>query len=412
MKILILSDEFPPRTIGGSAVVAFALGQGFNLRGHDVLVVTTVRDVEDAGEYWHKGIRAIAIHSSYNERWRAYRSLYNPSTIPMLKKIISKFKPDIVHAHNIHFHISYHALKLAKHAGARVILTAHDAMLVHYGKFADFIDPRDTPLPQAFYYRISPFRQLATYKRRYNPLRNLIIRYYLRFCEHICAVSNELKKALEQNGIKKIIVVHNGIDTNLWKEDESLRNRMRQKYMLGNAPTVFFAGRLAHAKGGEQIIKIMGEVIKKVPNAILLVAGIKDVNGEEMERQAKNFHLPVIFTGWLDGEPLRGVYGASTVVVFPSAYLDSFGLVNIEAMALKKPVVATCFGGAREIVGEGMTGYVRSPYDVKEFAKAIAELLTDSKKAEKFGEAGRARVEKIFTLENQINNYLKLYKSG
>ena len=82
------------------------------------------------------------------------------------------------------------------------------------------------------------------------------------------------------------------------------------------------------------------------------------------------------FLQWLSGDDLRAAYAASDVCVTPSMYREPFNLVNIEAMAARKPVVTTCFGGPPEVVVDGVTGYVVDPRDVGLFSARLETLLT------------------------------------
>lgn len=411
MKILILQDDFPPKSFGGAENIVFNIAKKLKEKGEDVRVITATQDRNQEGEIEYEGLQIFRVHSDYNIRWRAYLSLYNPSTARKVKKIISDFNPDVVHANNIHYHISYSALKIAKKFGAKVILTAHDAMLFHYWKFTEYIDSENIACGQDFNYKISPWTQLRVHKRRYNPFRNIIIRHYLKYCDRICAVSDELKKALGQNKIKNVEVAHNGIDIGIWKPQTGEKlDILRNKFNLTDKKIVLQVGKLGWKKGSMQIIEIMNLVKKNVKNSVLVMASKKDVYAGEIEKIAKEFGVEIVFTEWLNEENLRNMYSISDVVVFPSVCFDTFGMVNIEAMAMEKPVVATCFGGSREVVEDNATGYIRNPYDTDGFAKAIIDFLKSPQKAKEFGKRGRARVEKNFTLDKQVNEYINIYK--
>jgi len=78
-------------------------------------------------------------------------------------------------------------------------------------------------------------------------------------------------------------------------------------------------------------------------------------------------------------------------------------------MACKKPVVATCFGGSCEVVIDGKTGYIVNPFNTKEMADKVIDLLKNPEKARQFGEAGYERVKNEFNLEKMVNNYLARY---
>jgi len=400
MKILFLSDDFPPQSYGGAGIVAFKLSQGMLREGHQVAVVTTVQDKQGAGRLEYEGLMVYKLYSNYLERWQAYLSLYHPSITKQVKKIIKEWQPDVVHAHNIHYHLSYHSLKLAKESGAKVFLTAHDVMLFHYGKLGNTND------------RVSPRQQLKKFKKRYNPFRNVAIRHYLKYVDKILAVSYALKDALNQNGILNVEVVHNGIDADSWQVDPATIDKFKEKYNLHGKKVVFFGGRLGVAKGGNQAVLLIAEVTKKIPEAVLLVMGPQNVFADEMVKYAKTLNIEkhLVFTGWISGTVLKAAYGASDLVCVLSIYMDPFPTVVLEAMACSRPVIGTCFGGTKEMVDDKITGFLINPLDVGEARTRTVELLNDPLKAQGFGKAGFNKVLSHFTLAEQVRKVLQYYQ--
>jgi len=380
MKILILSDDFPPLSFGGAGISTFDLSRGFSRAGHQVFVITTCQKKNEERDFEYEGLKIFRIFTNFHERWEPYLSLYNPKTVGKVAKIIKEINPDVVHAQNIHSFLSYHCLKIAKNSGKPVFLTARDTMLFTYGKLATKrylkkLDPR-----------ISWLDNLKQAKKRYNPFRNIIIRHYLKYVDKIFAISNSLKQALEANGIKNVEVVYNGIDVDEWQMGSKIAGGFEDKKI------VFFAGRISNLKGAELINQAMDLVKKDVPEAVLLVAGTRGV-------------------GWLDGDNLKAAYHAADIVVVPSVYLDPFNRTNIEAMACKKPVVGTCFGGTPEIVKDGVTGYIVNPLNIELMAQKITDLLKNPEKAQQFGELGYERVKKYFNLNECVAKNIYEYET-
>ena len=403
MKILFLSDDFPPDNFGGAGVVAYGLAKAIKKLGHDICVVSTTQDRSKEGNYVQDGLRIYKIYSRYHRRWRAYLSLYNPQTVKKVSKIISSIKPDVVHAHNIHYHLSYYCLKIAKKIGAKVFLTAHDVMLVHYGKIKI---PKETTCENYLNYcKLSALDQVKEYKKRYNPVRNLVIKRYLKkYVNNVIAVSDALKKALILNGITKVEVIHNGIDVNEHEVDFEAVSVFKKTNNLENKKIILFGGRISEGKGVNQVLESLGLILKEVPDALLLIAGS---DGSGINKTT----LPIKFMGWLGQEDMKIAIAASDVVVFPSVYLESFGMISLEAMAAKKPVVGTCFGGTPEIVVDGETGYIVNPNNVNLLADRITDLLRDEQKAIKFGQNGYERVKNYFSLDQQAAKYFRLYSN-
>ena len=104
---------------------------------------------------------------------------------------------------------------------------------------------------------------------------------------------------------------------------------------------------------------------------------------------------------------MKKAYAASSVVLVPSICFDALPRTVLEAMALGKPVVATCYGGAKEAVIDGVTGFVVNPFDTGRMAEKVLEILKDP---ERFGQAARARIEAEFNLNDKIAELVKIYE--
>jgi len=406
MKILILSDNFPPHAPGGAERSTFNLAQAFQKKGHEVFIITTVREKNLVGREDLAGLKIFRIYSNYHSRWRAYLSLYNPQTVKKVSRIIQEINPDIVHANNIHYYLSYFCLKLAKKYSQGVFFTARDVMSFNYGKLAT------KKYLERFDYRTNWWDHLKQAQKRYNPFRNIIIRYYLKHTDKVFAISSALKTALNQNGIQNVKVIYNGIKAENWQVSLQKIEEFKKKHNLQNKKVIFFGGSLSGLKGGEKILQVMKVIVQHVPEAVLLVAGKKEGYTQKMLKSAQKLGIEnhVIFAGWLSDDPLKSAYFCSDLVVVPSIYFDSFNLFNIEAMAAKKPVVGSCYGGIPEVVQDGVTGYIVNPFDIELMAAKIIDLLKNPQKAKQFGEAGYLRVKEEFNLEEKADEYLKWFE--
>jgi starch synthase len=117
------------------------------------------------------------------------------------------------------------------------------------------------------------------------------------------------------------------------------------------------------------------------------------------------------------------LYSHATVFCCPSVY-EPFGIINLEAMACRAPVVASATGGIKEVVVDGETGYLvpfdqdpvtSFPLDPEKFARDLAaglnDLLADPAKRKRFGEAGRKRAEEKFSWTSIADQTIALYQS-
>jgi starch synthase len=407
MKILVLSDYYPPNTKGGADIAAERLSAELARLGHSVRVLTTVQKKDDAGTLTVRGVQVRRVLSRYPLRLRNYLAAYNPALVGRVSAEIADFRPDVVHAQNIHTHISFHALISARQAGVPVVLTAHDHQLFCATKFDCSAPDRSVAIPLSSCARCQRFR--------YFPLRNHLIKRAVKQSEaRILAVSSALRDDLIANGFAQdsIQTIHNGIDpVSMQVSDEQVHGFAR-RHALDGKKIVLFGGRVSHAKGIDHAVAALGLLPRELTFNFLVLGSSEDYiayilqMGHRMSVEDRTVFLP-----WLSGEELRAAYAMSSVCLTPSVYREPFNLINIEAMALKKPVITTCFGGPPEVVVDGETGYILDPRNIELMAAKLEELLTDTARAEAMGEAGYRRVTEHFTVARQAEKTLAVYES-
>lgn len=397
MKIVFLSDDFPPMSFGGAGISTYELATGVRRVGNEVHVITTCRNEQDAGSFEMEGMNLVRIATEYDERWRAWISLYNPSTVRQVKAVLEKLQPDVVHVNNVHQYLSYYCLKLAKRHAKAVVWTARDVMAVSYGKLATerYLHESDAHLSW-----LDLVRQSG---KRYNPLRNFFIKKYLGYADLKLAVSEALSRVLASNGITDVQVLHTGIDAEAWHISDTRITAFKKRYGIEHKKVVLFGGRLG---AGVQAVNAMQAVAASVSNAVLLVMG-REESAKSMKDLSKD--LPILYTGWISGEEKMAAYLASDVVWVPSTYFDSFPRSALEASVASKPVIVTKYGGASELVVHGKTGYVVDPFNSQEMGRYTIELLQDREKALAYGRAGYARVRADFSLEKNVRELIDRY---
>ena len=127
---------------------------------------------------------------------------------------------------------------------------------------------------------------------------------------------------------------------------------------------------------------------------------------------AEGLENRIVFAGRIPDEELPAYYHAAEVFCLPSLELsEAFGLVQVEAMACRKPVISCELGNGVSYVNKtGVTGLVVPPRDPRALAHALNRLLEDGALRKKMGDAGHARVKREFTLENMWNGTLRVYR--
>jgi glycosyltransferase involved in cell wall biosynthesis len=413
MRILFLNDLSDPR-IGSSIRLMYQLGRRLRELGHETALVTAVQDAAQATPTEIEGMRVFRVFSRYNPRFRAWVSLDNRRVRAAVRAALAEFRPDVVHSHLIHTHLSYASLRAAREAGAAVVFTAHDVMTFCYQKLTCFHggpehggELRDY---RAYWQKCVPCQRL-----RYRPGRNAAIAKLLeRDVQRFTAVSHELAKALEANDLRVDRVVHNAIELGRALPSAEAVQSFRAKHKLTKARIVTIAGRLHEQKGVLQLFRALELLARRFPEVRLMVMGHRKVYDEEFADAAARLGVAALVApvGWLDGEELACAYAATDVFVTPSICFDTFGLVNLEAMEHGRPVVATSFGGSPEVVEDGVSGFVVNPFDTQALAERIGRLLADGELSRRMGAAGRARLLERFGIERAAAEYLEEYQAA
>ncbi len=406
MNILYLTDAIPPASTGGSGKRIYALCEELARQGHALTLVTTVERRADVSDERRGGIRIISLYSRYHRGLRAYVSVHNPRVVRAVEKIIADVRPDAVHFDNIHTHISYAAIRAAKRTGCKTYVTLRDAMAVAYGKMYPKI-----PVCGLTDFRRSWLDNFKQARKRFNPLRNFCIRRSLRGADAVIAVSGALKNILEQNGIRVDEVIHDGIEIEPPALSSGERAAAAHRYGLEGKKIVFLPGRLNYAKGVYAAVDSFAEVVRRVPGALLLFVGAAPDEQEKMRAYAAEAGAAehVRMLGWTDGARLAALYELSSVVISPSLCFDMFPGVNLEAALYGKPVVTGCFGGAKEFVVDGKTGFIINPYKTGELTDALIKLLTDAGMSQRFGQAAYERLAADFSIARIAQSVLAQY---
>ena len=109
-------------------------------------------------------------------------------------------------------------------------------------------------------------------------------------------------------------------------------------------------------------------------------------------------------------EEIWQLWDSIDIAVVPSTEPEPFGMVAIEAMLAKKPVIAANHGGLTEIVISGETGLLFEPQNPNELANALESLLNNSEKREKYGLAGYKRAVEHFSLQSHVNKFEAIFE--
>jgi len=202
----------------------------------------------------------------------------------------------------------------------------------------------------------------------------------------------------------KIRIIPGGVTMSDFPEELSTRE-VEEKYKLGNKKLVLFTGKLTKYKGVKYLISAAKNI-----DAIVGIAG-SGPERKTLEEFAKEINAKnVKFFGKVQNHDLIQLYYAADVCVVPSVWDEPLGLVILEAMAAKTPVVVTRKGGIPLMVKDGYNGYFVRSRNSKDIVEKVKKLLVNDNLRDKMGERARQTVKERFTWEKIAERYENIYK--
>lgn len=351
--------------MGGAERQVCDLAEQFSALGHQVLLIfMTGGEVVSRPKSPMIEVVALGMAKTPFGFIQAYRQA---------RKIIEKFKPDVIHSHMVHANIFSRLLRLTIHI-PKLICTAHSTNEGGRGRILS--------------YRLTD-----------------------RLCDISTNVSQEAVDAFVQQGAVpagRMVAIHNGINTKHFRYSSINRERLRAELGLADhIPLLLAVGRLTTAKDYPNLLTAFAALPPIFGAAQLAVIGV----GEEEE----NIKARVIQQGLSNRVHFLGLrrdvnewMSAADVFVLSSAW-EGFGLVVAEAMACERVVVATDCGGVKEVVGDA--GFLVPPRDSQLLADALVKALSlPMAEKDKLTKLARSRVVERYSIDSICKKWLSIYQ--
>jgi glycosyltransferase involved in cell wall biosynthesis len=238
------------------------------------------------------------------------------------------------------------------------------------------------------------------------------LKRFLRKVDRIIVAAPQLvdKSPFLRQFKEKCRLIPIGIDIERFQPTQRTDERIAEIRRRYKGPIILFVGRLIYYKGVECLIQAMARL--RGIDATLLVVGEGPLKGQLETLAAEKGVLDrIVFHGKATDDELLDYYHACDLFVLPSiANTEAYGIVQLEAMACGKPVISTDLPTGVPFVNQHMkTGIIVPPGDSDALGKAMERLLDDRGLAAQYGEAGRRRVEREFTVDVMLKRVLALY---
>ncbi|RIK39243.1 MAG: hypothetical protein DCC55_18645 [Chloroflexi bacterium] len=414
MRVLFLSNFYPPASRGGYEQWCQEVTEGLRARGHEVVVLTSRH-----GQSLVKGTEpAWIVRDLYLEmelaslrnavQFFTQRKVREQANLTRLRQIVESFQPDVV-------------LMWGMWNLPRSLPALAEALLPH--RVAYYMGDYWPTLPNQFtYYWQEPGRHWASAlpKRLLGAVAHRILaqeeRPALKF-EHVMFPTAFMRDELQRQGItpKESVVIYGAVDTDPYLTCTSLPQEQRDVSIR-----LLFVGRLASEKGVHTVVEALGRLVYRYGyNQLQLsVVGAGD-NGyeaylQELIKQEK-VQPYVTLLGMQPKETMPALYAQADLFLFASIWPEPFGRVLVEAMAAGLAVVGTATGGAAEILVDGENALVFPPGDVEGLAACIARLIDSPELRRRLVDRGRQHALQKFSIQRmtaEIELQLRMITEG
>jgi phosphatidylinositol alpha-1,6-mannosyltransferase len=355
-KILLVTNDFGPRAGG---IETFVIGLLERIKGHEVTVFTSQQgDTSVYDQQWIDkfGVRVIRDQSKILlPSWRVTR---------VAKKIVAAKNIDVV-VFGAAAPLALMSPSLRKSGVKKIIALTHGH--------------------EVWWAKIFPFR--------------LAIKRIGKNVDHLTYLGEftrqAISKPLTRKSTTEMVKIAPGIDTaHFIPQPDAMQKR--KELGLQDKKIIISVGRLVHRKGQDNLIQAMPAVLKKIPNAHLLLVG-EGPYRKHLEKLVMKSSLEqnVTFAGRIMYDRLPSYLSAADLFAMPSRSrffgleVEGLGIVYLEASACGIPVVAGNSGGAPDAVLEGVTGLCVDGTNIEQITAAIVEICSDAERASHMGAAGR-----------------------
>jgi glycosyltransferase involved in cell wall biosynthesis len=209
----------------------------------------------------------------------------------------------------------------------------------------------------------------------------------------------------EKNNSQKTIVIYNGID--IYDSEKQPYLHKSGLVYLESDIIITLVGRINRMKGHHWLLKTFSEYFKDFKNVKVLIVGSPVKNQEfylhNIERYIVSNNLSETVKIIPFTTNLNAIWSITDIAVMPSTEKESFGLVALEAMMAKKPVVASNHGGLTEIVVDSKTGFLVEPNNIVDLKEALEKLINNPELRNTFGENGFKRAVENFSVQNYVS---------
>jgi glycosyltransferase involved in cell wall biosynthesis len=381
---------------------------GFRLGGGENYIMNIKYELEKRG---HKTFFFSSNYNPNNENFisdkqcfstsgklNRFFKILNPDAFLKLKKIIKKFKPDVIHYHSILYYLSPYILLNSKKIPS--VMTLHNYYFECCSGLKYF------PNLELCKNSIGDicFKKKCVTKKEYfhQKLWRSIFNKFKKNIDIFIPCSTYGEKLSKLNNYKNVILLNHGVDTN---------NLNYLKIPKNN--NILYLGRLEPEKGVNYLIESLVLIKEKFKDLKLFIVG-EGSQKKNLEKITKKLNLNNIveFVGKISNKNVKKYFQKSKILIVPSIWPENSPISIYESMSFGRPVIGSNIGGIPDLIDNTKTGYLIKPKNSKEISKKIIKLLSNDYLLEKMCKKSRIRAENLFSIDNHINKLIKIYEKA
>jgi glycosyltransferase involved in cell wall biosynthesis len=404
MRILFLTNFYPPHGSGGEGVSCQQVVKGLNERGHATLVLTSMHGtnnvpVEADGIYRSLFLEMDLVPWRHSLTFFTKRKAREKHNLQCFERVLEQFEPDIVFIWGI--------WNLPRSLPALAEAKCLDKVIYRFATYWPTL-----PSQHEFYWR-------ALGRKWYSRLPKQMLGHValtmlakedqrppLSFKHTIC-VSAAIRDILVEAGIpvRNARVIHTGLDVKYYLNGQHSPQPNHDNQNLN----LLYAGRLVAEKGVETAIKALEKLVfgQDLRNIRLSLAGsAPSVDYENYLRHLvtqAGLNDYVSFLGHVPAEEMPQLLQKFNVILVPSTWAEPFSRMLLEGMISGLVVVATPTGGTTEILRDGENGLLITPGDAEDLAQKIVRLSADPNLCRRLALAGQRTVIERFTMAKMMD---------
>jgi len=388
MRILLLSNFYPPHFIGGYELGCREVVEGLRARGYELLVVTSTYGVSAETAPEPGVLRRLYLRNSPGDPPRNFRAI-GEHNLKEFRTAVSNFHPDIIYAWNL------------------------DSL------GAPLIDEIETGRrPQAYYVsdlwmlgatgRVPPWLECKPKRQFQRQIDAIFLRAFLRLS------GNQMPRKFTNlqccsrfvfDKINSLDAAQGDCEVIYW--GVRLEKFASSTHRRENPFRLLYVGQLERHKGVHTAVRAFSIIQQEIPAARLTIVGgsLDGFYGKELRQLARRGtgSTAISFRGRVAPRELRDIFSEHDILLFPSEWDEPFALTPLEAMAAGLAVVATSTGGSAEIFENGVNSLIFRAGDYEDCARQTERLLKDPDLFKRMVCVGHKEVTEKFALDGMLD---------